>query len=262
MTEGAIHRDRDGAIVTLTIVNASRRNALQPAMRLALAQHVRDADADRDVRAVIIRGEGAHFCAGADFTGMDHDAPLQGAKPLAARIREAQALVEAVAQCARPVFAAVEGAAYGSGLSLALASDYVVCTPSARFGASFTKLGITAEFGLLSTLPRRIGHQAAKRMIMFAEVMDGQQAARCGLSDALADEGQAFAVAMEKAKAIAAMPPLAIAATKRAFAAECADMQAALRLELEIMPDLAASADFREAAAAFREKRPPRFTGG
>ena len=230
-------------------------------MRVELAQRVRNADAEPGMLALVIRGEGAHFCAGADFTAMDHNAPPQSREQIGERIREAQDLVRAIALCSRPVIAAVEGAAYGSGLSLALACDYVVGARSARFGASFTRLGITAEFGLFSTLPRRIGRQAAKRMILFAEVMDGEEAARTGLSDALAEDGEAFAMAADKATALAAMPPVAIAVTKRAFAAECADLETALAQELDIMPLLATSADFREAAAAFREKRPPRFTG-
>ena len=256
MAVGSIREERDGPIVTLTIANPDRRNAMQPAMRAELAQRVRDADADPGVRALVIRGEGAHFCAGADF-----DAHPQSREQIGERIREAQDLVRSIALCSRPVIAAVEGAAYGSGLSLALACDYVVAARSASFGASFTRLGITAEFGLFSTLPRRIGHQAAKRMILFAQVMDGDDAARTGLADALADDGRAFAMAIGKATTLATMPPLAIAVTKRAFAAECADLETALAQELDIMPLLATSADFREATAAFREKRTPRFTG-
>ena len=261
MAVGSIREERDGLIVTLTIANPDRRNAMQPAMRAELAQRVRDADADPEVRALVIRGEGAHFCAGADFAAMGHDAPPQSREQIGERIREAQDLVRSIALCSRPVIAAVEGAAYGSGLSLALACDYVVAARSASFGASFTRLGITAEFGLFSTLPRRIGHQAAKRMILFAQVMDGDDAARTGLADALADDGRAFAMAIDKATTLATMPPLGIAVTKRAFAAECADLETALAQELDIMPLLATSADFREATAAFREKRTPRFTG-
>ena len=261
MAEGTIRAERDGAIVTLTIVNPDRLNAMQPGMRVELARQVRNADEDPGTRALVIRGEGQHFCAGADFAAMGHDASPQSPEQIGERIGEAQDLVRAIALCSRPVIAAVEGAAYGSGLSLALACDYVVGAASARFGASFTRLGITAEFGLFSTLPRRIGHQAAKRMILFAEVMDGEEAARTGLSDALAADDGAFVMAIEKATMLAAMPPLAISVTKRAFAAECADLETSLAQELNIMPLLATSADFREAAAAFREKRTPRFTG-
>lgn len=260
MTNEGIAESIEGGTLVLTIVNPERRNALKPSMRQYLTARIDRAYADDSVRVIILRGEGEHFCAGADITNVGQtEAPT--ATQLLARIGEAQNLVRGIALGSKPVIAAVEGSAFGAGFSIAVACDIIVAAEDAKFGATFTNLGITAEFGLFSTLPRRVGHQAARRIIYLSEKMSGTEAVGIGLADKLAPSGGALAGALEVAASLSAVPPLAMAATKRAFAARVESIEDALRLELDIMPTLARSEDFREAIAAFKEKRAPNFTG-
>ncbi len=257
---GGIAETREGFAQVFAIANPQKRNALTPVMRRDLAAGIERAYADDAVRVVILRGDGNHFCAGADISnlaGTDRPSAVQ----LRERVREAQHLVRVIATGSKPVIAAVEGAAFGAGFSIAVACDLIVAADSAKFGANFTNLGITAEFGLFATLPRRVGHQAARRIIYLAQQMSGGEAVAAGLADKLAVSGAALETALEIGASLAVVPPLAMAATKRGFAAGIDTIEDALQFELDVMPALAMSEDFREAVAAFKEKRSPRFIG-
>jgi enoyl-CoA hydratase/carnithine racemase len=258
--EAKIVESLEGGTLVLTMSNPDRRNAFTPEMRVDMAARIEAGYANNAVRAIIIRGEGAHFSAGADVSRIpiaEPPTPLQ----LLERIKGAQGLVRSIALGTKPVIAAVEGIATGGGISLAIAADYCVVAEDARLVPNFTSLGITAEFGLFYTLPRRVGHQRAKRIIMLSERFTGAEAVAIGMADKLAPSGQALAVALEVAKEFEKIPPLALGATKRAFASRMESIEDALKLELDIMPALGQSADFKEAIAAFKEKRAPNFSG-
>lgn len=260
MTEPRIDERLEGGALILTMVNPDRRNAFTPEMRVDLAARIERGYADNAVRAIVLRGEGEHFSSGADVNRIAQAEPPTRIQ-LLERIKQAQNVVRAIALGTKPVIAAVEGSAAGAGLSIAMVCDIVVVAENAKLAVNFTSLGITAEFGLFVTLPRRVGHQAARRIIYLSEKFSGTEAVQAGLADKLAPSGGALALALEVAEQFAAIPPLALAATKRAFAAPMESIEDALRLELDIMPALGASDDFREAVAAFREKRKPTFTG-
>ena len=258
--EASIVETIEGGTLVLTMFNPDRRNAFTPEMRVDMAARIEAGYANNTVRAIIIRGEGAHFSAGADVSRIplaEPPTPIQ----LLERIKGAHGLVRAIALGTKPVIAAVEGIATGGGISLALAADYVVVAEDAKLIPNFASLGITAEFGLFYTLPRRVGHQVAKRIIMLAQRFTGAEAVANGMADQLAPSGEALAVALEVAKQYAAIPPLALAAAKRAFASRMESIEDALKLELDIMPALGQSADFTEAITAFKEKRTPVFSG-
>lgn len=259
--EAKIVESLEGKTLVLTMSNPDRRNAFTPEMRVDMAARIEAGYANGAVRAIVIRGEGAHFSAGADVSRIPHGAEPPTPLQLLERIKGAQGLVRSIALGTKPVIAAVEGIATGGGISLAIAADYCVVAEDAKLIPNFTSLGITAEFGLFYTLPRRVGHQAAKRIIMLSQRFTGAEAVEIGMADKLAPPGQALAVALEVAREFEKIPPLALGATKRAFASRMESIEDALKLELDIMPALGQSADFKEAIAAFKEKRAPNFSG-
>jgi 2-(1,2-epoxy-1,2-dihydrophenyl)acetyl-CoA isomerase len=219
-------------------------------------------------RAVVLCSAGKHFCAGADFAdrsaGADFADRSAGARPASA----GGGAGELYAQAARlfrarlPVVAAVQGAAVGGGLGLACSADFRVASSAARFSANFARLGLHHGFALTVTLPAIVGQQHAKDMLYTGRRVGGEEAARLGLADRLADPAQLRAAACGLAAEIAASAPLAvrsIRATLRAGLAERATE--AMAAELAEQDRLWRTADFAEGVRASAERRQPRFEG-
>lgn len=246
---------RDGATVTLTLNRPERRNALTVAMRHRLADALEEIEGDRTVRAVILTGAGEHFCSGGDLAGMAVETLAEGRE----RMRQAHRLIRLMVGSRVPVIAAVEGWCAGAGISLACAADHVVAGEGARFVASFGKVGLLPDLGLLHTLPARIGQARAREVLLFGEVVEAPRALAIGLVDRLVAEGGALAAARERAALLAAQAPLSLALTKAALSA---GLEAALGREQDLQAALYLTPDHREGKAAFLEKRPPRFGEG
>jgi 2-(1,2-epoxy-1,2-dihydrophenyl)acetyl-CoA isomerase len=250
---------RDEAQVRIITLNRpERKNALNIPMRASLAALVNDAHTDSDVRAIVLTGAGGTFCSGADVIGMEQQKDLAKAR---ARVETAQAIARSIGSGPTPVIAAVEGAAFGAGLAIALACDYIVATPDVRLSAAFVNVGLSGDAGILFSLPRRVGPSRARAMMMLAQTVGGIEALRIGLVDELTEPGQSLVNATGVAIALAARPPLAIAAIKRAFAEPPASLEHALAAELGLQAPLLGSEDFLEAITAFKDKRKPTFTG-
>ncbi len=243
---------RDGAIVTLTLNSPERRNALSVAMRHALADAFEEIEPDRSVRVVIITGTGEHFCAGGDLTGMQVASIAEGRE----RMRQAHRLIRLMVTARVPVIAAVEGWCAGAGISLACAADHVVAGAGARFVASFGKVGVLPDLGLLHTLPARVGEARARDLVLFGETVDAARAGAIGLADRVVAAGTALATARERAAILASQAPLTLALTKAALAQ---GLDAALAREQDMQAALYLTPDHAEGKAAFLEKRPPRF---
>ena len=250
-------------VLLLTLNRPAKRNALNPALRTALAAALAEAEADDSVRVAILTGAGSGFCSGADITpGGSTPAPTQSDH--LDDIGWVGALALAVHGFGKPLIAAVNGAAVGAGMSLALACDLRVGCPGSRFQSLFVARGVSPEAGLSYFLPRIVGYSRAAELIYANRAVDAHEAHRIGLLDRLAEsEEDLLDAALELAAQIAVWPPLALRASKRVLQRNAmGDLQAAVRCEKTGI-DAANRAvnDRREAFAAFREKRAPIFTG-
>ena len=222
-----------------------------------LADALAAVDAAPDLRASVLRSDGRIFCAGADLT------PTGGAAPADSDFTGAlYAQAIRLFETNKPVVAAVQGAAVGAGLGLALAADFRVVAPEARFCANFVALGFHAGFGISATLPRVIGAQRAHLMLMTARRVPGALAAEWGLADALVPLAELDAAAHALASELAANAPLAVQQTRRTGRAGLADLVRATTVhEAARQAELRATADFREGIAAVAERRPGAFNG-
>ena len=223
-----------------------------------LASAFNDLDADPACRAIVLAAEGKSFCAGANFASRNPTGatdPSQGGNPLYAEgVR--------LFSCKTPVVAAIQGAAIGGGLGLALVADFRVVTPEARFAANFVKIGIHPGFGLTYTLPRLIGHQKASLMFLTGRRIAGEEAVAIGLADLLAEPDKLRSTAMSLAKEIAENAPLAVLSTRatvRAGLAEAVKKQT--DHEFVEQARLMKTEDHREGIKAVSERRPGNFVG-
>lgn len=220
-----------------------------------LAEALEQLDADPGCRCVVLAAEGHVFCAGADFHG-DGDpdrAPDPG--PLYGHAMR-------LFRTAKPVVAAVQGAAIGAGLGLAVAADFRVTCAEARFSANFNRLGFHPGFGLSATLPRLVGAQAAALLLYTGRRIGGEEALRIGLADVVVPADEVRTQALALAAEIALSAPLAVQATRATLRRGLADeIVPANRHEREVQRVHFATADFREGVQAMSQRRPPRFSG-
>ena len=246
--------ERDNRTAVLTLNHPARRNALAIELRQALAEAWEGIEADPELRAVVLTGAGGTFCAGGDISGMTATDLAAGRE----RFRLTVRLVRLIALGSKPVVAAVEGFAVGAGLSLAMLCDTVVAAADARFAAGFGAVGLVADFGLPHTLPLRVGHGAARQILLYGERVDAAAAERIGLVDQVVAPGAALEAALVRAARFADMAPLPVALT-RAYLSRGLDE--ALAWERDTQSALFATDDHAEGKAAFLGKRRPVFTG-
>lgn len=249
--------ERRGPVAILRMAMHERRNALSTALRDALITAMEESLKDSGCRAIVLTGTQTSFCAGGDLDALrDHD-PLF----VRERMQHGQQLVRLIAAGSKPVVAAVNGAAFGAGLSIAAACDVVIASPQARFCCSFTSVGLMPDLGLLWSLPRRIGAANARRMVYTGRIVDAQEAHALGLADELCEAQDLIDRAYALAQGFAGAPPVAMAMTRAALARDCASLEAAMAQELEGQTLLFSTDDFVEGVQAFKERRPARFTG-
>ena len=260
MTDFVLTELRDH-IGILTINNPSQRNALSVEMRLEIAQALREFFRDDNCRAIVLNGAGGNFCAGGDMkksiSNEEEPASIRTPRMLSMM----HDIIRLLAEGNKPVIAAVDGHATGAGLSLAVACDYVIAGPSAKFCASFGRVGLVPDAGLLWSLPHKVGMVCARNIMLTAAVMNREYALRIGLADLAANEGETLATSIEIAHNYMRVAPLAAAHIKELLSGEPLSLEEAFAAELRVQPKLTGSADYMEARAAFAEKRPPRFIG-
>ncbi len=208
-------------------------------------------------RAIVLAAQGKHFCAGANF-GDGNDDRVRGDNVEGSLYQEAVRLF----RTPKPVVAAVQGAAIGGGLGLAVMPDFRVACPESRFAANFTRLGFHPGFGLTTTLPRLIGQQKAALMFYTSRRIKGEEAFEWGLADLLVPQEQVRDAAIELATEISHNSPLGVVETRATVRQGLADaVKVATDHELKIQTELKATEDFREGVRAVSERRLPNFQG-
>lgn len=252
----AIDKRSDGICIA-TLNRPDKLNAVDGVMHRELSTFASDADADPDVRVLVLTGAGRAFCAGGDFGG----GMGEGGGP-GDIMREARQIVDNLLDCSKPVLSAVNGFAMGLGATVALLCDVVVASRDAVFADTHVRMGIGAGDGGQVIWPLLMGVNRAKYYLMTGDRLGAVEAERIGLVNFLTDEGKALERALEIAGNLARGPARAISASKvpiNRYLKMVSNLVLPLSLELE--GACMRSEDAREAALAFREKRAPRFTG-
>ncbi|MCG8589564.1 MAG: enoyl-CoA hydratase/isomerase family protein [Proteobacteria bacterium] len=252
---GDVHVALGDDFVALAEIRRPPNNFFDRALIAGLADACERLDAERGCRAIVLASEGRHFCAGANFAS--------GASPVADDSGR-HLYDEAVRLFATrtPVVAAVQGAAIGGGLGLALMPDFRVAAPEARFSANFARLGFHHGFGLSVTLPALVGPQVAAELLYTGRRVKGEEAHALGLCDRLAPlatlRDEAHALAAE----IAASAPLAVDSIRETLRGDLADrIRRATDRERAEQERLQKTRDFREGTRAMAERRTPDFKG-
>jgi enoyl-CoA hydratase len=252
------YQETDG-VASVRLNRPEKKNSLNAAMREELGHVVRSLAGNSDLRAVIITGGEEIFCAGADISEIGGAPDAEGSYKHA---REFQILFDAVEALPQPVIAAVSGWALGGGCELALACDFRIASESARFGLPEIKIGAFPGGGGTQRLPRLIGAARAKEMILLGDPITAAQALGCGLVMQVTAKDGLLAAAQAFAGRLAALPRLALQASKMLInrSAEVG-MATGLELEARAFGALAHTHDLTEGTRAFLEKRQPKFTG-
>jgi len=248
--------ERSHGVVTITLDRPHRKNAVNAVMWDELGATFRSIGERPEDRVVVITGAGGAFCSGADLS------PGAAAVPGLTGMRHIGDVCIALHNLPQPTIAKVNGIAAGAGLNMALGCDLVVASSDARFSEIFSRRGLSVDFGGSWVLPRLIGMQRAKQLVLLADIIDAAEAERLGLvNKVVAPEALDDAVA-EWARRLAAGPPIALAQSKRLL-----DNSFSVTLEQAVDDEGRAqtinfvTADTAEAIAAFLEKRSPHFEG-
>jgi 2-(1,2-epoxy-1,2-dihydrophenyl)acetyl-CoA isomerase len=224
------------------VLNQPPNNFFSVGMIGEIADALESFDADDDCRAVVLSAEGKHFCAGADFSRRDARDDTGELYRMAVRL-------------------AVQGAAIGGGLGVALAADFRFVSPSGRLSANFAQLGFHHGFGLSVTLPRLVGNQRAADLLFTGRRVGGAEAVALGLADRLVDDSGLVEAAVAYAVAIASAAPLAVESIRATLRGDLADRVAvATEHELAEQLRLRKTNDFAEGVRATAERRTARFT--
>lgn len=255
--------DRADGVATVTFDRPERLNALTFGAYADLRDLLAELSREGGTRALVLGGAGRGFCSGGDVEEIIGATLAMGAGELLDFTRMTGQVVRAVREAPFPVIAAVHGVAAGAGAVLALAADFRIVEPSARFAFLFTRVGLAgADMGAAYLLPRLVGLGHATRLLMLGDTVDAREAERIGLVSELAEAGAVDAAAARLARRLAEGPALAYQQTKALLTAEL-DMPLAAAVEMDAAAQalLMTSADYAEFHAAFTAKREPEWKG-
>lgn len=254
-----LHTERRDSTLILTISDPASRNSLSEQVFAAGIEALGVAESDPQVRAIVLRGDGAHFCAGGNIARLQRnreaEPEVQGQV-----LRHFNDFIEAIRVCPKPVIAAIEGAAAGGGFSLALACDLVVAAADARCVLSYGRIGLSPDGGVTWHLMQRVPRAQVLQWLWLSEPVPVAELHTLGLVNWVTGSGQALGRALEVAEQLAACAPQALASVKElvnqwphATLTQQTDLERTHFLGNLFQPDTA------EGLAAFAAKRPPRF---
>jgi 2-(1,2-epoxy-1,2-dihydrophenyl)acetyl-CoA isomerase len=253
---------KDG-VLTLTLNRPEALNALTGSMLKGLADAVTKAGRDKAVRVVVLTAAGRAFCAGADLGDVKKRMASGGFEHGDELRKTFNPLILAIRRVEKPVIAVVQGTAAGAGASLALACDLKVCSAEAKFLNAFSKVGLIPDSGMTWTLPRALGLSLALEYAWLGKPITSETALRFGLVNRVVPAAELAVAVAELVASLLAVPPLALALTKRALnrSVEAPSLEDQLETEAQLQSYLGRTKDHAEGIASFLEKRPAVFTG-
>ena len=251
-----------GGIATLVMNRPDRLNALNNELSSALNGALARIGADDSVRVVVLTGAGRAFCAGGDLAAIGKGREAEDIEQLQPILRAGMQAVLKMRTIPQPVVAAVNGAAAGAGMNLALAADIRIAAEEATFGQNFAKVGLFPDYGGTFFLPELVGPSKAAEMFYTGDMIDARTALSFGIVNRVVPAAELRAEVTAFAQKLAAGPPLAIRAAKQVlFGNKKEALEHALETEAQYQLKCYLSEDCREGIRAFFEKRPPKFQG-
>jgi 2-(1,2-epoxy-1,2-dihydrophenyl)acetyl-CoA isomerase len=252
---------QDG-IAVLVMNRPDRMNALNNDLATALFGSLQRIAEDDSVRVVVLTGAGRAFCAGGDLAAIGKGREANNVKELEPILRAGMGAVLKIRTMPQPVIAAVNGAAAGAGMNVALAADIRISAEEATFGQNFAKVGLFPDYGGTYFLPELVGPSKAAEMFYTGDMIDAKMALQLGLVNRVVPAAQLEAEVKAFAAKLAAGPPMAIRAVKKTlFVDQKEALERALEMEVAQQMKCFASEDCLEGVRAFFEKRPPKFRG-
>ncbi|HET7886136.1 MAG TPA: enoyl-CoA hydratase [Bradyrhizobium sp.] len=261
MTAETVLQNLDSGLLTITMNRPERRNALNPDMTMGLVAAAKRAAEDPEVRAVLLKGAGGTFCVGGDVKSMaDGSRAPMSFEGRHINLRRAMEVSRILHEMSKPVVAQLDGAAAGAGLSIALSCDFRIASQSAKITTAFAKVGLSGDYGGTYFLTQMLGSAKARELYLLSPVLSAQEALALGMVTRVVADAECEAAAREFAMSLAQGPTIAYGYIKR-------NINNAERLPLEACFDGEAlhharaneTADHKEAAKAFVEKRKPVF---
>lgn len=251
---------RHGSVCVLTMNRPQARNAIDMALRNAFAELIPRVRDDDTIRSLVLAGAGGHFCAGGDIRALGGGQGGTDVFEGRNRILSIQRWFDELVDLEKPVIAAVDGAAYGAGLSLALAADFVLATPRAAFCAVFARLGYVPDMGGMYLLPRAVGLSRAKELVFTAREVDAQEAHALGIAQQIVRDGPVLEAALALAARFEHAPAGALGIMKSVMNHAFESERRVVYQQEAMAQSLCRESSFHKAAARrFLDKQSPLY---
>jgi enoyl-CoA hydratase/carnithine racemase len=238
-------------VLRIVMNRPERRHAVTPELRAQILEALQAGEADATVRAIILTGSGGHFSGGGDIQRISGltESDIPGYMATLHRF------VTALAQCPKPLIAAVQGMAAGGGAGFALASDFIVMGRGATFVFPFFRIGLVPDAGILHHLPRRVGLATARQILFVSQRVEGTEAERIGLADLVVEDDHVQEAAVDLAAKLALHPPQAFALSKAMLTGEAQSLAGILEAEAQAQQLCLQSPEFKAGVEAFLSKK-------